>query len=101
MKVTEQVHRRTLVRLPGDVTRPFEVFVNGVPQTEGDDYEVMGAVLLFDRELRSEGKLGFWRWASLLVGVVGTYRKNDSVDIAYTVNGRNVVAAKLPLEPAE
>ena len=60
----------------------------------------MGGVLLFERELRSEGKLGFWRWASIFVGVVGTYRKNDSVDLAYTVNGRNVVATKLPLEPA-
>ena len=71
MKVTEQVHRRTLARLPADVTRPFEVFVNGVPQVEGADYEVMGGVLLFERELRSEGKLGFWRWAAIFVGVVG------------------------------
>ena len=98
MKVTEQVHRRTLVRLPVDITRPFEVFVNGVPQDEGKDYEVMGGVLLFERELRAEGKLGFWRWAAIFVGVVGTYRKNDSVDVAYTMNGRSLVAAKLPLE---
>ena len=48
-----------------------------------------------------KGKLGFWRWASLFAGVVGTYRKNDSVDLAYTVNGRNVVATKLLLEPAD
>jgi hypothetical protein len=101
MKVTEQVHRRTLVRLPADVTRPFEVFVNGVPQVEGKDYELMGGVLLFERELHTEGKLGFWRWAGIFVGVVGTYRKNDSVDVAYSVNGRNVVATKLPLEPSE
>ena len=100
MKVTAEVHRRTLARLPGDVTRPFEVFVNGVVQEEGTDYEVMGGVLLFERELRTEGRLGVWRWASILVGVVGTYRQDDSVDIAYSVNGRKVVATKLPLEPA-
>ena len=100
MKVTEQVQRPTLVRLPVDVTRPFEVFVNGVAQVEGADYELMGGVLLFDRELRTEGKLGFWRWAAIFVGMAGTYRQNDSVDIAYTVNGRRVVAPKLPLEPA-
>jgi hypothetical protein len=88
------------VRLPADVTRPFEVFVNGVPQAEGDDYEVMGGVLLFDRELRTEGRLGLWRWAAIIVGVAGTYRQNDSVDVAYTVNGRRVVATRLPLEPA-
>ena len=60
----------------------------------------MGGVLLFERDLRAEGKLGFWRWASIIVGMAGTYRQNDSVDIAYTVNGRNVVATRLPLEPA-
>jgi hypothetical protein len=101
MNVAEQVRRRTLARLPGDVTRPFEVFVNGVVQQEGVDYELMGGVLLFERELRSEGRLGFWRWTSILVGMAGTYRQNDSVDIAYTVNGRKVVATKLPLEPAQ
>jgi hypothetical protein len=32
MKVTAQESRRTIVVLPGDVTRPFEVYLNGVPQ---------------------------------------------------------------------
>jgi hypothetical protein len=100
MNVADEVRSRTIARLPGDVTRPFEVFVNGVPQVEGEDYEVMGGALLFERELRSEGRLGALRWAAILVGVAGTYRQNDSVDIAYTVNGRRVVATKLPLEPA-
>ena len=99
MNVTGEVRSRTIVRLPGDVSRPFEVFVNGVLQIEDVDYELMGGALLFDRELRSEGRLGLVRWASILVGVAGTYRQNDSVDVAYTVNGRRVVATKLPLEP--
>jgi len=100
MKVTDEVHRRTIARLPGDVVRPFEVFVNGVPQVEGEDYTVMGGVLLFERELKTEGRLGMWRWVSILVGIAGTYRQNDSVDVSYAVHGRRVVAAKLPLEPA-
>jgi len=74
--------------------------VNGVPQSEGEDFTVDGRTLVFDRELRSEGKLGFWRWTSIFVGVAGTYRQNDSVDVVYTRGGRRVVAAKLPLEPA-
>ncbi len=100
MKVADQLRRRTLARLPADVRRPFEVFVNGVLQEELVDYEVMGGVLLFERDLRAEGKLGFWRWASILVGMAGTYRQNDSVDVAYTVGGRRVVATRLPLEVA-
>ncbi|HWQ23743.1 MAG TPA: hypothetical protein VNK94_06540 [Gaiellaceae bacterium] len=95
----ERAYRRTRVPLPGDVTRPFEVYVNGVPQEEGRDFEVEGRTLVFDRELRSEGKLGFWRWLSMWVGVAGTYRQNDSVDVVYQRGGRRVVATKLPLEP--
>ena len=99
MSVLDDVSSRTRVRLPADVTRPFEVYVNGIVQEEGRDYDVQGRTLVFDRELRSEGKLGFWRWTSILVGVAGTYRQNDSVDVAYRRDGKPVVAAKLPLEP--
>ena len=89
------------MRLPGDVVRPFEVYVNGVPQTEGEDFSIDGRTLVFERELKTEGKLGFWRWTSIFVGVAGTYRQNDSVDVVYSRGGRKVVAAKLPLEPLE
>jgi hypothetical protein len=99
MNVPETAVRRTRVRLPPDVARPFDVYVNGVAQEEGVDYEVEGRTLVFDRELKSEGKLGFWRWLSMWVGVAGTYRQDDSVDVAYRRNGQPVVAAKLPLEP--
>ena len=87
------------MRLPADVVRPFEVFVNGIQQGEGTDFRVDGRTLVFDRELRTEGKLGFWRWLSLWIGIAGTYRQNDSVDVAYQRGGKPVVASKLPLEP--
>jgi len=100
MKVTEAVQARTRALLPRDVTRPFQVFVNGVEQEEGVDFTVDGPSLVFERELRTEGRLGFWRWTAIFVGVVGTYRQDDSVDVVYERRGRRVVAAKLPLEPA-
>ena len=87
------------MRLPDDLMRPFEVYVNGVPQTEGLDFRIEGRTLVFERDLTTEGRLGFWRWLSLLVGVAGTYRQNDSVDVVYEVGGRRVVAAGLPVEP--
>ena len=87
------------MRLPADVVRPFEVYLNGVAQLEGRDFRVEGRTLVFDRELRTEGRLGFWRWLSLWVGVAGTYRQNDSVDVTYRRDGKPVVAARLPLEP--
>lgn len=81
--------------------RPFEVYVNGVPQEEGVDYRVRDGGLEFARELRSEGKLGVGRWTSMILGVAGTYRQNDSVDVVYEVDGQKRVAAKLPLAPAD
>ena len=81
----------TRVDLPPYVRAPFEVFVNGVPQVEGKDFEVVGPRLVFDRSSRSEGKLGFWRWLSMLLGIAGTYRKNDTVDVVFTVDGRRKV----------
>lgn len=99
MNVPEASYRGTRVRLPADLVRPFEVFVNGVAQEEGRDFLIEGRTLVFDRELRTEGKLGFWRWLALWVGIAGTYRQNDSVDVTYQVGGKPVVATKLPLEP--
>jgi hypothetical protein len=99
MNVPEASSPRTRVRLPADVVRPFEVYVNGVAQEEGEDFRIEGRTLVFDRELKTEGSLGFWRWLSLWIGLAGTYRQNDSVDVAYQRGGKPVVATKLPLEP--
>ena len=91
------MENRTQVELPDHVRPPFEVFVNGVPQKEGDDYELVGSVIVFNRSFAKEGKLGFWRWLSMFAGVAGTYRKNDSIDVAYTLNGRQLVSSLQPV----
>ena len=98
--MTEPVRHETQVRLPPQVTRPFDVYVNGVAQVEGGDFRVNGRTLVFSRELRHEGRLGFWRWASIILGVAGTYRQNDVIDVAYEVAGRRAVASGLRPEPA-
>ena len=77
----------------------IEVFLNGVRQEQGRDFRRQGSELLFERELAREGRLGFWRWLSLFLGVAGTYRQNDSVDVVYEVNGRRHVASGLPMQP--
>jgi hypothetical protein len=69
------------VDLPPGVAPPFDVYVNGVPKRAGVDYVVRGTQLLLADALSGEGRLGFWRWASLWLGVAGTYRKNDNVDV--------------------
>jgi hypothetical protein len=83
------------VELPPDVPEEFEVFVNGVRQEPGRDYRVQGRTLIFPKELAQEGKLGAMRWTSMLLGVAGTYRKHDSVDVVYKRDGRRMVATGL------
>jgi hypothetical protein len=79
------------VELPDAVTSPFEVYVNGVPQRAGEDFDQVGRTLVFRRELAREGRLGFWRWLSIFLGVAGTYRRNDTVDVIYDRSGRRTV----------
>ena len=92
---------QTRVDLPGSVAGNIDVFLNGVAQHEGSDYVRMGNTLIFRRPLQEEGKLGFWRWLSLFLGIAGTYRQNDKVDVVYEAGGRRVVATDLPLKPHE
>lgn len=66
--------------------------MNGVPQVAGEDYDVFGSTLVFERPLAREGKLGSWRWIRMALGIAGTYRKNDSVDVVYTLNGLRTVS---------
>jgi len=94
------VEVRSQVELPDTVGDTFEVFVNGVQQHSGIDFDRVGRSLLFRRELRNEGRLGFWRWLSIFLGVAGTYRHNDTVDVVYTVGGSRTVATLVPKPPA-
>ena len=73
--------------------------MNGIPQREGSDYVRRGDELVFRRPLAKEGRLGFWRWLSLFLGVAGTYRQNDSVDVVYQAGGRRTVETGLPIVP--
>jgi hypothetical protein len=84
------------VDLPDDVGSTFDVFVNGVPKHPGVDFDVVGRVLVFREQLVQEGRLGFWRWLSMFLGVAGTYRRNDTVDVVYDRNGRRTVASLQP-----
>lgn len=88
---------RTRIDLPPAVGAAFEVYVNGVRQEQGVDFERRGDVLVISRPLAREGRLGFWRWLSIVLGIAGTYRQNDSVDVVYERGGRRVVATGLRL----
>jgi hypothetical protein len=94
-----KVSPRSRIELPEHVPPVFEVYVSGVRQVPGHDFEVEGRWLLFPRPLAQEGRLGFWRWASMWLGVAGTYRQNETVDIVYEAAGRREVETGLRPEP--
>jgi hypothetical protein len=87
------------VSLPPGVREPFTVYLNGVKQELGHDYRIAGGRLIFHKELVKEGRLGFWRWFMGAWGI-GTYRRNDQVDVAWDVDGQPRVAHALDIAPS-
>jgi hypothetical protein len=90
------VEGRSRVQLPPGVGDRYEVYVNGVRQALGEDFDRLGDELVFRRELAQEGRLGPIRWLSMLLGVAGTYRKHENVDVVYEQGGRRTVATLSP-----
>lgn len=81
-----EVGRR--VRLPRGAEPPIRVYVNGVEQARGRDYDLRGGEVVFKRSIVKEGKVGGARWAAMYLGLFGTYRKHETVDIEYRFGGR-------------
>jgi hypothetical protein len=87
------------VKLPPGVRSPFEVYVNGVLQELGTDYQVSEGMLVFERELVRQ-KLGAKAWLLGFWGI-GTYKRNDEVDVRYERDGAPRVAHALEIIPPE
>lgn len=86
------------VVLPAAVRPPYTVFLNGVPQQKGIDYDVSGGVLVFSVALQKEEKLSLWKWFLGAWGI-GSYGKNDQVDVAWHVDGQPRIAHALDIAP--
>jgi hypothetical protein len=83
------------VKLPPGIRGPFEVYVNGVPQELGRDYQVEGGDLVFERQLVQQS-LGLRAWLLGFWGI-GTYKRNDEVDVRYELDGQPMVANGLEI----
>jgi hypothetical protein len=92
-------HRRRewRVPLPSGVRPPIEVYVNGVRQELGTDYRISEGELVFEREL-VRTKLSGWAWLLGFWGI-GTYKRNDEVDVRYEIDGRPMLAHALEIRP--
>jgi hypothetical protein len=92
------VGRRT--RLPRGAEPPIRVYVNGVEQREGSDYELRGGEIVFARPIIKE-KVGTGRWMAMYLGLFGTYRRNETVDVEYQLGGRTRLAADVEIVPGD
>jgi len=86
------------VKLPRGAEPPFTVFINGVEQTEGADYGVEGAEIVFTRPIVKE-KVGTGRWLAMYLGLWGTYRKNETVDLQFARDGKIELISDLAIVP--
>lgn len=84
------------VSLPEEAEQPIVVFVNGVAQTEGTDYLLRDNEILFTRDIIKETKSGKKKLVMLL-GVVGFYNKNETIDVQYQKAGKTELAGDLPV----
>jgi hypothetical protein len=92
---TDSERTESLIDLPDAVDGDFDVYVNGILQQPGPDYTVDGRTLVFPRLLQPEIAMSKLQLLRALLGIAGTYRKHDSVDVAFQHAGRRLVATGL------
>lgn len=85
-------------RLPRGAEPPINVYVNGVAQREGSDYELRNAEVVFARPILKE-EVGKGRWIAMFLGLFGTYRKHETVDVEYRRAGRVELASDVEVLP--
>jgi hypothetical protein len=86
------------VRLPRGAQPPLVVYVNGVQQVEGEDYLVRAGEVVFSRPIVKE-RVGGMRWLAMLLGLFGTYRRHETVDIEYRLGGQVKLASDVEILP--
>ena len=86
------------IKLPAGAEAPYTVFVNGIEQREGVDYNMRAGEIVFTRQLVKE-KVGTGRWLAMYLGLFGTYRKHETVDLQFHRAGRVELRSDLPIQP--
>lgn len=90
----------TRARLPRGAEPPIRVYVNGVEQSEGEDYALRSGEIVFSRPILKE-KVGAGRWMAMYLGLFGTYRKHETIDVEYRLGGKVHLASDVEVIPGE
>jgi hypothetical protein len=86
------------VKLPAGAEPPFTVFVNGIEQSEGADYSIAAGEIVFSRPIVKE-KIGTGRWLAMYLGLFGTYRKDETIDLQFRREGKVQLLSDLAVVP--
>jgi hypothetical protein len=78
------------IRLPSGAERPISVFINGKELTENVDYTVHGSEIEFTKPIVKE-RVSRARWLIMLIGLFGSYGRNDVIDLHFRRGGRTEV----------
>jgi hypothetical protein len=87
------------VKLPAGAEAPYVVFINGVEQREGSDYRISAGEIVFTRQIVKE-QVGKGRWLAMYLGLFGTYRKDETVDLQFQRGGKTELVSDLPVQAA-
>jgi len=87
------------VRIPNGAQPPLTVFINGVEQRDGVDYEIEAHEVRFVAPIVKE-EIGTGRWLAMYLGLFGTYRKDEKVDLQFTnKEGKVELRSEVPVIP--
>ena len=96
--MAESVERGRRVRLPRGAGPRIQVFVNGVEQSEGTDFNVRGGEIVFTRPLVKE-QVGRAQWLAMFLGLFGSYGRHETVDVHFSRAGRMEVVSDAEVLP--
>jgi hypothetical protein len=83
-------------RLPRGAQEPIRVHINGVEQPRGEVWDVRDGVIVFTRPIIKE-RVSKGRWMAMYLGLFGSYRKHEAVDVEYSLGGEPKLAADVEI----
>ena len=89
------------VKMPRGAGRPITVYINGQVQQEGLDYTLHEGDVVFREPILKEdlSELPLLRKLVLGLGLVGSYQRDETVDVEYALGGQVHFASDLPVTP--
>ena len=83
-------------KLPRGASEPIRVHINGVEQPRGEAWDVRDDHIVFTRPIVKES-VSTGRWLAMYLGLFGSYKKNEQVDVEYTLDGQAKLAADIEI----